>query len=182
MLIPFGGYRPRVAPGAYVAPTAVLVGNVVVEDEASIWYGAVLRADHAENGIVIGARTGVQDNAVIHVATERGTTIGRGVTIGHGALLEGCDVEDGALVGMGAIVLNHARVGARALVAAGSVVLERAVIPADTVAAGSPARVKKALEGPARRWIELSADHYVALAARYRAQGLGGDTAVTPDV
>jgi carbonic anhydrase/acetyltransferase-like protein (isoleucine patch superfamily) len=179
VIVSLDGYTPRVASTAFVAPTAVLIGNVVVEEEASIWYGAVLRADHREHGVVIGARSSVQDNAVIHVALERGTTVGRDVTVGHGALLEGCDIEDGALIGMGAIVLNYAHVGARALVAAGSVVLERGQIPADTVAAGSPARVKKVLEGTAREWIEVSAEYYVRLAARYRAAGLGR---VTPDV
>jgi carbonic anhydrase/acetyltransferase-like protein (isoleucine patch superfamily) len=173
MLIPFEGFTPRVSPDVFVAPTAVLIGNVVVESGASIWYGAVLRADHGEHGIVVGARTSVQDNAVIHVATERGTRIGNDVTIGHGALLEGCDIEDGALIGMGSIILNYARVGTRALIAAGSVVLERGQIPADTVAAGSPARVKKVLEGASRQWIEMSAGYYVELAAKYRAAGLG---------
>jgi carbonic anhydrase/acetyltransferase-like protein (isoleucine patch superfamily) len=180
-LIPFGGYSPRVAPTAFVAPTAVLIGNVSVSDGASIWYGAVLRADHGEQGIVIGPRTSVQDNAVLHVALERGTTVGSDVTVGHGALLEGCEVEDGALIGMGAIVLNHARVGERALVAAGSVVLERAVIPPDTVAAGSPARVKKRLEGPARQGIEGSAGYYVRLAERYREAGLSADEVLPPE-
>ena len=177
MIVSLDGFTPRVAPTAFVAPTAVLIGNVVVEEEASVWYGAVLRADHGEHGIVIGARTSVQDNTVIHVALGRGTPVGRGVPIGHGALLEGCEVEDGALIGMGAIVLNHAHIGPRALVAAGSVVLERGQIPADTVAAGSPARVKKVLEGPARQWIEVSAEYYVRLAARYRSAGLEHVTA-----
>src|SRR5437588_6586376 len=99
MLVEFEGYRPHVSPSAFIAPTAVLIGNVVVEDDASVWYGAVLRADHGEQGIVVGAGSSVQDNCVIHVAQDRGTTIGRGVTVGHGAILEGCDIEDGALVG-----------------------------------------------------------------------------------
>lgn len=180
MIVSLEGFTPRVARTAFVAPTAVLIGNVVVGEGASIWYGAVLRADHGEHGIVIGARSSVQDNAVIHVALESGTVIGQDVTVGHAALLEGCTVEDSALIGMGAIVLNHARVGARALVAAGSVVLERAAIPADTVAAGSPARVKKALDGPARQWIDVSAEYYVGLAARYRVAGLGSG-ATEPD-
>lgn len=177
MIISLDGYTPRLAPTAFVAPTAVLVGNVVIEEEASIWYGAVLRADHGENGITIGRRSSVQDNAVIHVALQRGTTVGDDVTIGHGALLEGCEIGNGALIGMGAIILNDARVGSGALVAAGSVVLERGQVPDNTVAAGSPARVKKVVEGPARDWIAVSAGHYVRLAARYRAAGLGDVTA-----
>lgn len=179
MLIPFDGYSPRVHPEAFVAPTAVLIGNVVVKAGASIWYGAVLRADHGDRAIVVGARASVQDNAVVHVAIERGTTIGSDVTIGHGALLEGCDIGDGALIGMGAIVLNFAHVGERSLVAAGSVVLERAQIPPDTVAAGSPARVKKVVEGAARQWVDLSAAYYVDLATKYRTAGLGATSDIS---
>ena len=172
MLLEFQGYRPRVSPCAFVAPTAVLVGNVVVHDDASIWYGAVLRADHGEQGIVVGARSSVQDNCIIHVALDHGTIIGEDVTVGHGAVLEGCEVEDGALIGMNAVVLDHARIGARSLLAAGSAVLAGTEIPPDSMAAGSPARVKKAIEGGARWWIENSARYYVELGRRYREQGL----------
>lgn len=173
MLVEFEGYRPRVAPGAFIAPTAVLIGNVVVEEDASVWYGAVLRADHGEHGIVVGARTSVQDNCVIHVALDHGTVIGEGVTVGHGAILEGCDIEDGAVIGMNAVVLDHARIGARSMLAASSTVLAGVQIPPDVLAAGSPAVVKKAIEGSSRWWIERSGTHYVELARRYREAGLG---------
>lgn len=168
----FDGYRPRVSPGAFVAPTAVLIGNVTVEADASIWYGAVLRADHGEHGIVVGRRSSVQDNCVIHVALECGTTIGEDVTVGHGAILEGCTIEDGALVGMNAVVLDHARIGARSLLAAGSTLLAGTVIPPGCLAAGAPAVVKKPIEGSANSWVEHSAAYYVDLARRYREQGL----------
>lgn len=174
MIVEFDGYLPRVADDAFIAPTAVLIGNVVVESGASVWYGAVLRADHGEHGIVVGARTSVQDNCVIHVALDHGTTIGKDVTIGHGAILEGCDIEDGALVGMNCVVLDHARIGARSLLAAGSTVLVGTEIPTDVMAAGSPASVKKEIGGGARWWIDRSAPYYVELAKRYREQGLGG--------
>lgn len=172
MLVEFDGYRPQVSESAFVAPTAVLVGNVIVHEDASIWYGAVLRADHGEQPIVIGPRSSVQDNCVIHVALDHGTIIGADVTVGHGAILEGCDIEDGALIGMNAVVLDHARVGARALLAAGSTVLARTEIPADSMAAGAPARVKKPITGDARWWVEHSASYYVELARRYADQGL----------
>jgi carbonic anhydrase/acetyltransferase-like protein (isoleucine patch superfamily) len=172
VLVELDGYRPQVSPSAFVAPTAVLVGNVIVEDEASIWYGAVLRADHGAQAIIVGARTSVQDNCVIHVALDHGTTLGTDVTIGHGAILEGCDVEDGAVVGMNAVVLDHARVGAGSLLAAGSSVLARATIPPNVLAAGTPAGVKKEITGGARWWIENSGKYYVDLAKRYKAQGL----------
>lgn len=173
MFVPFGGYRPRVSPGAFVAPTAVLIGNVAVEEGASIWYGAVLRADHGEQGIVVGPRSSIQDNCVLHVSERHRTAVGAGVTVGHGAILEGCTVEDGALIGMNAVVLEGAVVGTRSLIAAGSTVLAGVTIPPDSLAAGAPARVRKAIEGESRRWIEESAQYYVDLAERYRAQGLG---------
>lgn len=172
MIVEFDGYRPVVAETAFVAPTAVLIGNVTVGDDASVWYGAVLRADHGEHGIVIGPGSNVQDNCVIHVSTHRGTGIGRDVTIGHGALLEGCEIADGAVIGMNVVVLEGARVGARSLIAAGSTVLSGTQIPDDMMAAGLPAVVKKATTGMTRWWIEHSAAHYVERAHRYREQGL----------
>ena len=172
MIVEFEGYRPAVAETAFVAPSAVLIGNVTIGDEASIWYGAVLRADHGEQAIVIGPRSNVQDNCVLHVSINRGTIIGSDVTIGHGALLEGCEIAAGAVIGMNAVVLEGARVGARSLIAAGSTVLAGTQIPDDMMAAGQPALVKKATTGPTRWWIEHSAAHYVERARRYRAQGL----------
>lgn len=164
-LFAFEGTEPRVAPDAYVAPTAALVGDVVVAGAASIWFGAVLRGDF--DRIEIGEGTCVQDNAVVHTAEGLATILGRDVTIGHAALLEGCVVEDGALVSMGAIVLQRARIGAGALVAAGSVVREGQEIPAGVVAAGVPAVVKKAVHGSSRRWIETAAAEYRELRLRY---------------
>lgn len=172
MLVEFEGYRPQVSPSAFIAPTAVLIGNVVIHDDASVWYGAVLRADRGEHGIVVGARSSVQDNCVIHVALDRGTIVGEDVTVGHGAILEGCVIGKGAVIGMNAVVLDTARIGERSLLAAGSTVLVGTEIPPDTLAAGSPATVKKAIEGGARWWIEKSAAHYVELGRRYRAAGL----------
>jgi carbonic anhydrase/acetyltransferase-like protein (isoleucine patch superfamily) len=165
VLIALGELVPEVADDAYVAPTAVLIGNVVVEAAASVWFGAVLRGDNSE--IRVGAGSCVQDNAVIHCADDLPTTIGAGVTIGHMAMLEGCVIEDGALVGMGAIVLQRARVGARALVAAGAVVGEGTEVPPGMLAAGTPARVKKELSGSSASWVERAAREYRAQRARY---------------
>jgi carbonic anhydrase/acetyltransferase-like protein (isoleucine patch superfamily) len=173
MIVEFDGYRPRVAESAFIAPTAVLIGNVEIGENASVWYGAVLRGDHGEQGIVIGPGSNVQDNVVIHVALDKGTVIGEKVTIGHGAILEACDVGDGAVIGMNAVVLEHARIGRRSMLAAGSAVLARTDIPEEVLAAGSPASVKKPLEGGVRWWVEKSGTYYVELAERYRAQGLG---------
>ena len=164
-LIALGDAQPRVAEDAFVAPTAVLIGDVVVEAGASVWFGAVLRGDFS--AIRVGAGSCVQDGAVIHCDTHLPTEIGRNVTVGHMALLEGCVVEDGALVGMGAIVLQRARVGAGAMIAAGALVGEGAEVPPGVLAAGIPARVKKELDGSSRRWVETAALEYQSLRLRY---------------
>ncbi len=172
MLVEFEGYFPRVAPTAFVAPTATLIGNVTVSDGASIWFGAVLRGDQGESPIIIGARSNVQDNCVIHVSHDRGTIVGEDVTVGHGAILEGCDIDDRALIGMNAVVLQHARVGAGALVAAGTVVLTGTDIPPGRLVAGNPGRIKKPVEGASAEWIERAASHYVEHARKYRERGV----------
>jgi len=173
MIVELDGYRPKIASTAFIAPTAVLIGNVIVEDGASVWYGAVLRGDHGDQPITVGARSNVQDNCVIHVALDHPTKIGSDVTIGHGAKLEGCEIGDGAVVGMNCIVLDHAYLGKGSLLAAGSVLLPGEEVPDGHMAAGSPAQVRKKISGPARWWIENSAKYYVERAVRYREQGLG---------
>jgi len=166
-LIPFGGHAPRIHPSAWVAPTATLIGNVVVEAEASVWFGAVLRGDDPDHEIRVGARSSVQDNCVVHVSAQGPTVIGEEVTVGHGAVMESCVIGRGALIGMNAVVLQGAEVGEAALIAAGAVVPAGAVIPARHLAAGAPARVKKELDGESLRWVETSAAHYVALSREY---------------
>jgi carbonic anhydrase/acetyltransferase-like protein (isoleucine patch superfamily) len=164
-LIELDGVAPRIAEDAYVAPTAVLIGDVVVEAAASIWFGAVLRGDNSQ--IRVGAGSCVQDNCVIHCARDLPTTIGANVTVGHMAMLEGCVIEDGALIGMGAIVLQRAVVGAGSLIAAGAVVGEGVEIPPGMLAAGIPATVKKALAGSSARWVETAALEYQSQRLRY---------------
>src|SRR3954452_11899372 len=154
-LIELEGRVPLVADDAWIAPTATLVGDVEVASGASVWFGAVLRADFA--AIRIGAGAAVQDNAVLHCATGLATVVGDDVTIGHQAMLEGCVVEDGALVGMGAIVLQRARLGAGSMLAAGAVLSERREIGPGMLAAGVPAVEKKRLSGSAQSWSERAA-------------------------
>ena len=152
-IITFEGTEPSVHPGAFVAPTAVLIGDVTVEDGASVWFGAVLRGDF--NRIVVGDGSSVQDNSVIHTNESLPTSIGQNVTVGHLSLLEGCEIEDGALIGMGSIVLNRARVGRRAMLAAGSAVREGQEIPPEVLAAGCRRRSRRTLGAPPRsgwRW------------------------------
>lgn len=167
MLISFNGHAPHIDATAFIAPTAVIIGQVEIGEGASIWYGAVLRGDNGR--IVIGRGSNVQDNATVHVQQHGATLIGDDVTIGHGAVLEGCIVEQGALIGMNAVVLPGARVGAYSLVAAGAVVSEGMLIPPRTLVAGVPARVKKPLEGNAADWVARAATHYRGLAQLHRA-------------
>jgi carbonic anhydrase/acetyltransferase-like protein (isoleucine patch superfamily) len=165
--IEFAGHRPLVDPGAYIALTAVLIGDVRVAAGASVWYGAVLRAEFAP--IVVGAGSNVQDNCVLHAAEGLPTVLEEEVTVGHLATLEGCVIERGALIGMGAVVLQRARVGSRSVIAAGGVVAEDAHIPAEVIAAGTPAKVKRELSGNAQAWSRMAAGHYQRLGRRYLA-------------
>ncbi len=166
----FDGKEPNVAPDAFVAPTAVLIGDVVVEEGASIWFGAVLRGDF--DRIIVGAGSSVQDNCVVHTNEDLPTIIGQNVTVGH-LSLEGCVIEDGAIVGMGSIVLNRASVGQRTMLAAGSVVTEDGEIPAEVLAAGAPAEAKKSLDGSSAKWVEGAAREYQALRLRYMERAAG---------
>ncbi len=177
LLLPFDGKAPRVAPDAFLAPSAVLVGDVTVESEASIWFGAVLRGDHPGNAIRVGPRTSIQDNCVIHVGDWQDTVVGTDVTVGHGAKFESCTVGDGCVIGMNAVILQEATIGAGSVVAANAVVLEGMEVPEGSLVAGVPARVRKKLEGSAAAWVARSSRHYVALAHQYRSQGIGEDAA-----
>ena len=163
-LIELDGISPTIGEDVFLAPTAVLVGDVRVGDRANIWFGAVLRGDSSH--IEIGRESSIQDNVVIHCADDLPTVVGARVTVGHGALLEGCVIEDEALVGMGAVVLQRARVEARAMLAAGAVLPERATARAGVLSAGLPAREKKELSGSALTWTRIAADEY----QQYRIQ------------
>jgi carbonic anhydrase/acetyltransferase-like protein (isoleucine patch superfamily) len=173
MIVQYDGKSPRIGRDVFIAPTAVVIGDVELGDGASIWYGVVLRGD--EGRIVIGRGSNVQDNAVIHTTAHQPTIVKENVTIGHGALLEACTIEDGAVVGMGAIVLHQAVVGSQAMVGAGSVVTPGTNIPPRTLAAGSPAEVKKELSGAALASVERSAKIYHELSHHYLLQKLDSD-------
>ncbi|MBC5799100.1 MAG: gamma carbonic anhydrase family protein [Candidatus Eremiobacteraeota bacterium] len=171
MFIAYNGKSPHVHPSAFIAPTAVLIGDVEVGESASIWFGAVLRGDNGP--IRIGARSNVQDNAVLHVSENSRTLVGENVTIGHCATMEDCTIEDGALVGTNAVVLNGATVGRRSLIAAGSVVAAGASIPCEVLAAGAPAVVKRKLEGSSFDWVDHGGPEYVKLSRDYLQAGIG---------
>jgi carbonic anhydrase/acetyltransferase-like protein (isoleucine patch superfamily) len=170
MIIEYHGKRPKIGNRVFIAPTAVIIGDVEIADGASIWFGAVLRGD--EGRILIGEETNVQDNAVLHTTHDFPTILSSRVTVGHGALLEGCFVEEGAVIGMGAVVLQEAVIGSRSLIGAGSVVTRGTIIPKNSLAAGSPAVVKKEISGAALRSIERSAAIYVELSASYLEEGI----------
>lgn len=170
MIFEYEGNRPQIGKNVFIAPTAVIIGNVEIGDGASIWYGVVLRGD--EGKIVIGSGSNVQDNSVIHTTPDNPTILGDDVTIGHGALLEGCRVEKGAVIGMGAIILHQAVIGEQSMVAAGSVVTPGTHIQPRTLAAGTPAVTKKELSGMALRAVEGNARVYRELAHNYLKQRL----------
>jgi carbonic anhydrase/acetyltransferase-like protein (isoleucine patch superfamily) len=164
----FEGKRPKVHPDAFIAPTAVLIGDVEVGAGASVWFGAVLRGDEA--AIRVGEGANVQDNAVIHCAHDLPTVIEHDASVGHSAQLEGCVVETGAVVGMGATMLQRSRLGAGSMLAAGAVLGEGQSVPPGHMAAGVPATVKKALDGSSGSWVGTTAQHYRDRAIRYRAK------------
>lgn len=164
-LFTFEGKAPTVHPRAWIAPTATLVGDVTVEADASIWYGAVLRADLG--AIVVRARANVQDNSVIHVGD--GTCeIGEGATVGHLCVIHHCTIGAEALIGNSATVLDGAVVGRRAMVAAGSTVSPGTEVPPETVAYGTPAKRFLPLAGNAKLWVEGNTEIYRELARRHR--------------
>jgi carbonic anhydrase/acetyltransferase-like protein (isoleucine patch superfamily) len=163
--------RLDVDSSAWIAPGAVLVGEVTVGPDASVWYGSVLRGDLEP--ITIGRATNVQDLTVVHVDRGMPVLVGERVTIGHRAVVHGCVVEDDALVGMGAVLLSGCRVGRGALVAAGAVVREGFVVPPGTIVAGVPARVLGEVDEATRRRIADGVRTYVRSAAGYRDRVLG---------
>ena len=164
-LFAFEGLEPTVSPTAWIAPTATLVGDVRVEDEASIWYGAVLRADFGP--IIVRRGANVQDGSVLHGGGDPVTEVGAGATIGHLCVVHGAVIGEEALIGNGSTVLDGAIVGRRALVAAGATVPPRMQIPDGMLAAGVPARVVGELTPGAKQWVDNNPEIYRALARRH---------------
>ena len=162
MIHPFETHLPEIHPSARIARNATLAGDVTVDERASIWYGAVLRGD--EDAIRVGAESNIQDNAVLHCEGGCPMVVGRRVTVGHGAILHGCTVEDGALIGMGAILLNNCVIGAGSLVAAGALVTQGTVVPPGSLVVGAPARVKRPLRPEELEELSADVDKYLGLA------------------
>jgi carbonic anhydrase/acetyltransferase-like protein (isoleucine patch superfamily) len=164
-LIPFDRVLPVVDPTAFVADNATLVGRVTVHAGASVWFGAVMRGD--TDDLVLGERSNLQDNVVVHADPGSPAIIGAGVSVGHGAVVHGCRIEDGSLIGMNATVLNGAVIGAQSLVAAGAVVLEGTIVPPRSLVAGVPAKVRRALSDDEVAALQLNADTYAERAQAY---------------
>lgn len=159
MLIPYRGTLPQLASGVFVAPSAVIIGDVHIGEDAGIWFGVIVRGD--VNHIRIGPRTNLQDGTIVHVTSgTHPTHIGAGVTIAHGARLHGCTIGDGSLIGIGAILLDGVDIGAESLVAAGSLVVPGTCVPPRSLVAGSPAKVKRPL-------VQAELDQLCSLATRY---------------
>jgi carbonic anhydrase/acetyltransferase-like protein (isoleucine patch superfamily) len=161
-----GALAPRIADTAWVADSAVVIGNVELAEEASVWFGAVLRGD--TETLTIGRRSNVQDGSVLHADHGFPLVLGEGVTVGHQVMLHGCRIGDGSLVGIQAVVLNGARIGRHCLVAAGAVVTEGKEFPDGSLIMGAPARVVRPLTPEQIDGLKESAQHYVDNARRYR--------------
>ncbi len=160
--------HPQLAPTAWVAPGATVLGRVVLADGVGIWFGAVLRGDNEP--IVIGEGSNVQENTVMHTDMGFPLTVGRHVTIGHQAMLHGCTVGDGSLVGIQAVVMNGVRIGRECLIGAGALVPEGKVIPDRSLVLGSPGKVVRELTDEDVARIRAGAESYVARAAAFSAQ------------
>ncbi len=167
MILALPGKAPRVGARGFVAPNATVVGDVVLGDDVSIWFGAVLRGDVER--LTVGHGSNVQDNSVLHADPGAPLVLGAGVTVGHMVMLHGCHVGDHSLVGIGSVVMNHARIGANCLVGARSLVTEGKTFPDGVLIIGSPARVIRELTAAELAGLRASAERYVQRAAEYRA-------------
>ncbi len=172
MMYPYLEHTPDVHATAYIAPTAELIGRVTVGEASSVWYGTVIRGD--DNYVRIGKRTNIQDNCTLHIAGDEPTILGDDVTVGHGAIVHACEIADRVLIGMGAIILNGAKIGANTIVAAGSVVTPGTEIPSGSMVMGTPGKVVRALTEEEIAHIAGSAEEYVRL-ARAHAETKGGE-------
>lgn len=157
-IIPFRSKRPKIADDVFLAPTAVIIGDVEIGPGSSVWFGVVIRGD--VEAIRIGARTNLQENVVVHADPGLPAVIGDEVTLGHGAIVHGCTIESRSQVGMGATVLNGARVGTGTLIGAGGVVAEGSEIPANSVALGVPAKVRRESTAEERQGLLRTAETY----------------------
>ena len=166
MIYELDGTEPEIAADAWVAPDANLIGKVVIEAEASVWFGSTLRGDNEE--IRIGAGSNVQENCILHTDMGYPMDVGRNVTVGHKAMLHGCTIGDGSLIGMGATILNGAVIEPNCLIGAGALITEGKRIPEGSLVMGAPGKVVRQLDAGAIAGLRLSAEGYQANARRFR--------------
>jgi len=159
--------KPQVDPTAYIAPSANIIGNVTIGEEASVWYQTVLRGDI--NRIVIGPRTNIQDGCVVHMEDNLPTLVGEYVTVGHKAILHACTIADEVLIGMGAIILDGAEIGARCIVGAGAIVTKGKKIPPGSLVIGAPGRVVRSLDLEEQKALRAGAEKYVKVSRAHKA-------------
>ena len=165
-LYALGNDRPQIARDTWVAPDANLIGKVILEEGASVWFGCTIRADHED--ILIGAGSNVQENCVMHIDAGYPLTIGPGCTIGHKVMLHGCTIGENSLIGMGATVLNGAKIGKNCLIGAGALITEGKVIPDGTLVMGVPGKVVRELDEQAIQGLRASALHYQENMRKFR--------------
>ena len=166
MKLQFNGVAPSINENAYVSESVDIIGDVKVEENVSIWFGARLRADM--NKIVIGANSNIQENAVVHVDIESPVIIGENVTIGHSAIIHGCNISNNVLVGMGSIILNNAKISKNSIVGAGALVPQGKEFEEGVLILGNPAKAVRKLSEEEIKSIKRSADNYVALSKKYK--------------
>lgn len=163
---------PSIHPSAFIAPGAVIVGDVEIGEEASVWYGAVIRADL--NEIRIGPRSNIQDGSVVHLADDYGVHVGQYVTCGHRAILHACSIDDEVLIGMGATVLDGAEIGARSVIGANALVTLGMKIPPGSLVLGSPAKVRRTLSLEEQSGVRVWAEKYVKVSRAFLARAAAG--------
>jgi len=163
----WNGHKPKIDPSAFIHESAEIIGKVIIGKNASVWPNAVIRGDIEE--IIIGDRTNIQDNTVIHTDTGTPTTLGRGISVGHSVILHSCTVKDNCLIGMGAILLEGAVIEEECLIGAGALVSPGKTIPAQSLVIGIPARVKRSLEADEIKHIIKNAEDYLKLTKSYRS-------------
>ena len=168
MLYQLGKLIPNISKTSFIAPNASVIGNVVLEDNASVWFNVVIRADNAQ--IKIGKNSNIQDGSILHVDDNFPINIAQNVTVGHKVMLHGCSIDEGSLIGMNAVVLNGAKIGKNCLVGANALVTENMIVPDGSLVLGSPAKVVKQLDEKTQATIAEGAAHYVHNNIRYKKE------------
>lgn len=166
MIYSFKEFVPQINKDCFIAENSAVIGNVSIDEDCSMWFGAVIRGD--SNKITIGKNTNIQDNCTIHTDENFSTTLGEGVTIGHNCVIHGCSIKDNCLIGMGSIILNGAEIGENCIVGAGSLITQDAKIPSGVLCFGSPAKVVRKLTQEEVNSIKESAEHYVETSKIYK--------------